>query len=79
MNGKLSADINESQGVKQGGCNSSDNYKIFIETLLETVETANLGVWIGPTNTRLTCVADDFLGMSDNSHNLQYILDIASH
>ena len=79
MNGKLSADISENQGVKQGGCNSSDHYKIYIAPLLETVESANLGVWIGPINTGLTCCADDFLGMSDNPHNLQCILDIASH
>ena len=41
MNGKLSREIDEKLGVKQGHINSSDQYKVYIGPCLET-----LGVWI---------------------------------
>ena len=47
MNGKLSRKFHESKGVKQGRNKSSDHYKLYIAPLLDTLERANLGVWIG--------------------------------
>ena len=48
MKGQLSRNFSENLGVKQGNIKSSDNYKIYINPLLDTVDSANLGVWIGP-------------------------------
>ena len=61
MNKKLSQPITESLGVKQGGCKSSEHYKTYISPVLEMVESASLGVWIGPINTGISCCADDIL------------------
>ena len=79
MKGKLSSEIKESLGVKQGHINSSDHYKIYIGPCLETLEDAQLGVWIGPVNSGVSGCADDvFLG-SDNPTKLQALIDIAAH
>ena len=40
MNQKLSSDINETLGVKQGHINSSDHYKIYIGPCLDLLEDA---------------------------------------
>ena len=50
MKGQLSRNISENLGVKQGNIKSSDNYKIYINPLSDTVDSANLGVWLGPVN-----------------------------
>ena len=48
MDNKLSREISEKSGVKQGHIKSSDNYKIYANPLLDTLESANLGVQLGP-------------------------------
>ena len=50
MNNKLSRKFEETAGVKQGHINSSDNYKIYINPALDTLDTSTLGVWVGPIN-----------------------------
>ena len=59
MKGHLSRDITEDLGVKQGRNKSSDHYKIYIAPLLDTLDSANLGVWVGPVNVSVSGVADD--------------------
>ena len=59
MKGKVSRGFTESLGVKQGNIKSSDNYKIYINPLLDTVDSANLGVWVGPVNVGSSACADD--------------------
>ena len=59
MNGKISQPLKENLGVGQGKIRSSDHYKIYINSVLETLEKAKLGISIGPTNTGVSCVADD--------------------
>ena len=44
MDGRLSREISETLGVKQGNLKSSDNYKIYANPLLDTLDSANLGV-----------------------------------
>ena len=79
MNGNLSREIKETLGVKQGHINSSDHYKVYIGPCLETLEAAQLGVWIGPINSGVSGCADDvFLG-SDDPVKLQAPIDIAAH
>ena len=79
MKNKLSRDIQETLGVRQGQISSSDYYKIYIGPCLETLNNAQLGVWIGPLNSGVSGVADDVYLCSDNPVKLQYLMDIASH
>ena len=50
MNHKISRKFIETAGVKQGHINSSDDYKIYINSAsaLNTIDTSTLGVWVGP-------------------------------
>ena len=71
MKGQLSRNFSENLGVKQGNIKSSDNYKIYINPLLNTVDSANLGVWIGPVNVGSSARADDEYLMTDTHSKLQ--------
>ena len=53
MSRKISQPLSESLGVGQGKIKSSDHYKIYINPALETLESAQLGIDIGPINTGL--------------------------
>ena len=77
--GKLSRSIQEVLGVKQGRNKSSDHYKVYIAPLLDTLDNANLGVWIGPINVSVSGVADDVYLMSDKQTKLQGQLNISEH
>ena len=79
MNQKISKPLEESLGVGQGKIRSSDHYKIYINPVLETLESAKLGINIGPINTGVSCVADDLYLLSDDQVKLQGILDICQH
>ena len=79
MKEKVSRGFTESLGVKQGNIKSSDNYKIYINPLLDTVDSANLGVWVGPINVGSSACADDEYLMSDSQTKLQALLDIAEY
>ena len=78
MKGQLSRSFDEFLGVKQGNIKSSDNYKIYINPLLDTVDSADLGVWLGPVNVGSSACADDEYLMSDGQTKLQALLDIAA-
>ena len=79
MNGKLSKEIFEEKGVKQGQIKSSDHYKIYINPLLDMLDSANLGVWIGPVNVGHSACADDVFIMTDTQSKMQALLDLAEH
>ena len=79
MDGQLSRNFYEELGVKQGHCRSSDSYKIYVNTLLDMVDQANLGVWIGPVNAGSSACADDEYLMSDSQSKMQALLSIAEH
>ena len=79
MGGKISRNIEEKLGVKQGRNKSSDHYKIYIAPLLDTLEKAELGVWIGPINVAVSGVADDVYLMTDRQTKLQELMNIAVH
>ena len=66
MKGKLSRKFEEKTGVKQGHINSSDDYKVYINPALNTMETSKLGVWVGPINVAATGVADDLYLTTDS-------------
>ena len=75
----MSRPIKETLGVKQGNIKSSDHYTAYNGPLLDTLEHACLGVWIGPINCGVTGVADDDFLMSDDPIKLQGLIDIAEH
>ena len=77
MNGQVSGYIEESLAVKQGRNKSSDHYKVYIAPLLDTLDGANLGVWIGNVNVAVSGVTDDVYLMADTQSKLQAQLDIA--
>ena len=79
MNGQLSAPLEETLGVGQGKIRSSDHYKIYVNPLLKTLESADLGVNIGPINTGVSGVADDVYLLTDNQTKLQALIDIAQY
>ena len=79
MDGQLSRSFKEVLGVKQGHIRSSDNYKIYINSLLDTLEDSQLGIWIGPINVSSADCADNMYLIADNQIRLQCLLDIASH
>ena len=57
--GQVSGYIEGSLGVKQGRNKSSDHYKVCIASFLNSLDGANLGVWIGNVNVAVSGVADD--------------------
>ena len=77
MNGYLSRSIEEFTGCKQGNIKSSDHYKIYIGPLLEAIDSAALGVWIGPINVSQSACADDEYLLTDSQTKLQAMLGIA--
>ena len=79
MNGQLSRSFEETLGVKQGFIKSSDDYKIYNNPLLDSVDGAELGIWIGPVNVGSSACADDEYLTSDSQSKLQALLDIAAH
>ena len=79
MNGQLSRCFKETLGVKQGFIKSSDDYKIYINPLLDSIDGANLGIWIGPVNVGNSACADDEYLITDSQSKLQAQLDIAEH
>ncbi|VDI43317.1 Hypothetical predicted protein, partial [Mytilus galloprovincialis] len=66
------------QGVKQGGLLSADLYKVYIEDLLSTFENTTSGSEIGETLINAVACADDVAIVSENPHELQYLVNIAA-
>ena len=76
MDQKLSLPLEEKLGVGQGKIRSSDHYKIYINSILQTLENSNLGVNIGPITVGISCVADDLYLLSDCQIKLQCMLSL---
>ena len=64
---------------KQGRNKSSDHYKLYIAPLLDSLDTSNLGVWLGNINVAVSGVADDIYLMSDKQNKLQEEINIAKY
>ena len=71
------AELQEERGCKQGNLKSGDHYKIYVAPSLEMLDSADLGVWIGPVNVAVSCCADDVLTMTDSQDKMQCLLDMA--
>ena len=76
---QISRKFQETTGVKQGHINSSDNYKIYINPALNTLDISTLGVWMGPINVSVTGIADDIYLIASSQSGLQGLIRIAEH
>ena len=75
--GKVMGPIYDQHGLEQGGCNSSDWYKIYNNELLKTIQKSKQGVDIGPGLT-ISSVgqADDTCLLSNDIFRLFIILHL---
>ena len=74
---ELMGPIKDEHGLEQGGCNSSDSYKIYNNDLLRTVQSSAQGVHIG-NDVVISGIgqADDIALVSNNIFNLYNILHL---
>ncbi|CAC5401952.1 unnamed protein product [Mytilus coruscus] len=70
-NGQTSELFNVLQGVRQGGILSTDLYKLYINPLLNMLETSNLGCRIGNILFNTSACADDAAPMSKKTSDMQ--------
>ena len=72
--------IHDSWGVEQGGRNSSEFYKVFNNSQLETAQNSGLGVDLGGTNNLVVSAigqADDVALVSNDIFALQNLLQLS--
>ena len=77
-NGCLMGPISDEQGLEQGGCNSSEFYKIFGKEQLEMAQHSELGVPLGDLCISAIGQADDTVLVSNSIYGLQYLLHLTS-
>ena len=79
QNGMLSRRIKEHKGNRQGHVRASGHFKGYINPLLNTLNSSNLGFRIGPLCITTVCVADDTYVLTSSPSALQSALNIVSH
>lgn len=72
---KISRTFQENLGSRQGHKKSSGHYKQYNNPIQQELNQSQLGFSIGKHNISNIAVADDPLGVSNNPHNLQIILN----
>ena len=72
--GNLMGPIMDECGLEQGGVSSSDFYKIYGREQLSTAQESKLGISLGNLTISAIGQADDTALVSNNLHNLQYLL-----
>ena len=75
-NGQIMGPIKDQQGLEQGGVSSSDFYKIFSREQLETAQKSSLGIPLGPLTVSGIGQADDTSLVSNNIHQLYFLLHL---
>ena len=76
---KLSREIREYRGSRQGHKRASGHFKSYINPCLDAANNPGLGFFIGPICISVVCVADDTYVLSSNPRNLQNLIDIIGH
>ena len=79
MDDKLSREIREYKGSRQGHKRASGHFKTYINPCLNAANSPQLGFFIGPICISAICIADDTYIMSGDPRNLQNIIDIVGH
>ena len=79
LKGKLSRRIQEHKGNRQGHVRASGHFKVYINPCLLSLNSSNLGFYIGPICTADVCVADDTYLFSNSVSGLQTAINIISH
>ena len=79
QNGKLSREVREYKGNRQGHKRASGHFKTYINPCLKAAENSELGFCIGPICVSAICVADDTYCLASNPRKLQGLVDIIGH
>ena len=74
--GLLSRSVEEHKGNRQGHVRTSGHYKAYINPCLTSLNSSNLGFFIGPICITAVSVADDTYLLSDTQSGLQSALNI---
>ena len=74
--GNLMGPIKDEQGLEQGGCSSSELYKIFGREQLDMAQSSRLGVVMGSLTISAIGQADDTVLVSNSIHDLSYLLHL---
>ncbi|CAC5404045.1 unnamed protein product [Mytilus coruscus] len=77
-NGQTSELFNVLQGVRQGGILSTDLYKLYINPLLNMLETSNLACRIGNILCNTSACADDVALISKKTTDMQVQINMAN-
>jgi hypothetical protein len=77
--GELSRQINEQQGLRQGGGLSASQYKVYTNKNLVALEKANLGFSIGTEYVGCPTCADDTALVHSNSVEMQASINVCEH
>ena len=77
--GKLSREIKEYRGSRQGHKRASGHFKSYINPCLTAANSSKLGFYIGPICISAICVADDTYIISGNPRDLQGLINIIGH
>ena len=75
MNGNISRTFPEKLGSRQGHKKSAGHYKQYNNSIQQELNEGSLAFQIGKYNISNIAMADDLLGVSSNSGNLQIILN----
>ena len=78
-NGKLSREIKEFKGARQGHKRAAGNFKTYINPCLKAADNSQLGFYIGPICISVICIADDTYALASNPRKLQGLIDIIGH
>ena len=79
LDDKLSREISEQKGAREGHKRSSGHFKVYINPCLVTADSSKLGFYIGPVCVSVICIADDTYVLSGNPRSLQGLIDIVGH
>ena len=73
--GKLSYEFHSTNGIRQGSIASPLLYAVYMDSLLELLQNAGIGCWIGQQFTGAICYADDLTLLSPSKQGLQKMID----
>ena len=79
QDGKLSREINEFKGSRQGHKRAAGHFKAYINPCLTAADSSQLGFYIGPICVSVVCIADDTYVLSGDPRSLQGLIDIIGH